>query len=335
MASLLLDGRGWFWYLERRMPIHSPAVGILVLLMGYAAWRACQSAYVLVREGLLQWQGERALAQLASEVEQGRRTSFELFMQHGMHHLQMHDSARARAFFEAATAAHPMSAHGWYGQGLARRASHFFGSRLQEETLQHALDIDPHHEGARLLLTDFYRELGHYAQAIAELDKLPAETQPEGLREVLQRSDAGTLDEPMMWVRLTSRQVSLLLGMQVCLALLVVLDPSQTTLAGLLFALLLPFHVMRFWRLRTDADGFVVQTIRKRWPCRWSELLDVVEDPRGGVHLLTKTRDFFISAHWAHYPALLTRLKNHLYERGWVPTLRQGETRLGMRPVLS
>jgi len=308
-----------------------PAVTLLVAVMLYAGVRVFQSAYILVRDGLLQWQGRRTLGELQTEVDEGRRTSFELFLQHGMHHLQLRDPLRARAFFEAAALAHPLSPHGHYGQGLAQRESLYFAGRLQEEALEKALERDPQHDDARRLLIEFYLQAGLYEKARGVLGAeggagdWPSRAEPSGLGDV-----------PGVWSRMSARERGLLVVLDLVLILAAV---SAIFVPDVLFAevcllILIPYHLLLFWRVRADGDGMRFQSARSQFALPWTDLLDLVEAPNGGFFLHTADRSLYISRHWADYPDLLTRVKHHLYERGWVPALKEYGPERRIRPLL-
>lgn len=314
-----------------------PALTLLVAVMLYAGLRVFQSAYVLFRSGLLHWQARKILGELQDEVDQGRRTPFELFLQHGLHHLQLREPHRARAFFEAASVAHPLSPHGYYGQGLAHRESLYFPGRLQEEALLKALERDSDHDDARRLLVEFYVQAGLYDEARAQMDRLPLDQVSTGLLDVLDRVEPPGLEvQPTTWSRVSNHEKLLLVAFDALLAgaALGAIAVPNLLLVEICFLLLVPFHALLFWRLKADAEGFSFQSLRQTLSYRWADLLDLVEAPGGGFFLHTSKRSLYVSRHWSHYADILTQVKHHLYQRGWVPSLQQYGGSRWARPVV-
>lgn len=315
-----------------------PGLTLLVALMVHATLRAFHDAYAFVRHGVLAWQGRKVLGELQAEVDQGRRTSFELFFQHGIHHLQLQDAHRARSFFEAATVAHPLSAQGYYGQGLAWRESLYFPGHLQEQVLLQALERDGRHDEARLLLIEFYVQAGLYERARSAYRELPDELRALLLDEVLSKDDSASLEAgEVAWPRLGHRERRFLVILDtLCVGLFAVSFWVRPlfTLALYLVALLLPQHLLYWWELRTSTRGFSVGNLLGRRRFEWADLRDLVELPGGGFFLQLRDRSLFISRNWDRYGALLTSLKHHLYEVGWSPRLEQYRRGRWARPII-
>jgi hypothetical protein len=254
-----------------------------------------------------------------------------------MHHLQLHDPHRARTFFEAATVAHPLSPQGYYGQALAHRESRYFSARLQEQNLLNALERDQHHEEARILLLEFYAQVGLFDQARARYEELPADWRSPLIEEALV-PEASARAQGSRWYRLTRRQKTFL----ACLDLVFVgLCVASTLVVHLLpiclylLALLIPQHILWFWGLETDSDGFKLRScFRSRKFC-WGDLLDLVELPDGGFFLQLRDRAFFVSRHWHRYGDLLLNVKHHLYECGWMPAFNKYARSRWARPLVA
>lgn len=316
-----------------------PMVTVLVAVMVYATLRLFQTAYVIVRDGIVGWQGRRVLGELKQEVDSGRRTPFELFIQTGLHNLQLRDPLRARSFFEAASDAHPMSPHGFYGQGLAWRESLYFSGPLQEQALRRALERDPDHVDARLLLIEFYVEVGQLERAREAYDLLPERRRSESLGHLLERPDEKMPDEsPTSFVRATAAEKIYLTTLDCLLVALCVTAYFVHEIAAVaiyLAILLLPYHALLFWRLDTDMEGLELKTVRRHLRLRWIDVTDLVEAAEGGVFLQTRERAIFISRHWGDYGQLLRTIKHHLYIRGWIPLVREYSRLHWIRPLIS
>ena len=306
-----------------------PLMTVLLALALHAALRAYRSAFLYIRAAVVGWRGRKVLGQLQAEVDDGRRTSFELFMQHGAHHLHLRDPQRARAFFEAAIVAHPLSPHGYFGQSLAHRESHYFSGPLLEQALQQTLERDPDHRDARVLLMEFYLQCGIYEKARALCAELPgSRLAHEALGELVERQEPEALsDQPATWERLNLNQKRFLLvldGVFVAICGVAIMSPPLFPMALYMLALLLPQHLLWFWRLDVGRDGFQMRSLgRTSATFAWGELLDLVELPEGGFFLHTPRATFFVSRQWNRYGELLLKIKHHLYTRGWVPALKQ------------
>jgi len=303
--------------------INLPLLTMVTAAAIYAGYRAFQGAWTMLRDSLLHLSARRALGALQDEVDQGRRTSFELFLQHGLHHLKLRDPHRARAFFEAASAAHPLSPHGHYGLGLAHRESMYFPGRLQEEALQKAIERDATHEGARRLLLEFYLDVGLYERARETLRNLP---DCEDLRPMVERAEPLSLhDAPLTWTRMSAAERLMLLGLDLVLAIVGVTAIFQPDLRPAACALLLvvPLHALLFRRLEADGEGFAFRSLSRTLRYRWNDLLDLVEVPDRGFLLHVKDRSLFVSRGWTRYADVIRCIKHHLYGCGWVPGLKQ------------
>lgn len=315
-----------------------PALTLVVALMVHATLRACHDAYAFVRNGVVAWQGKKVLGELQAEVDLGRRTSFELFLHHGLHHLQLRDPHRAKSFFEAATLAHPLSAQGYYGQGLAWRESLYFPGHLQEQLLLQAIERDGSHDEARLLLIEFYVQAGLYERARAAYRDLPDDLRAPLLEEVLAKEDCAPMAAAdTAWERLARKEKHFLLlldGVFLGLCASSIWIHQMFTLSMYLLALLLPQHLLMWWELRTDAEGFTFRNLLGNRRCRWSDLRDLVELPEGGFFMQLPDRALFISRHWSRYAVLLTSVKHHLYGLGWVPRLEQYGRGRWARPLI-
>lgn len=317
-------------------PIVQTLVIALVALMIYSVYRLGLACYALVRDGMAAWQGRRVLEELQAEVDSGRRTPFELFIQHGLHHLQLHDALRARAFFEAAANAHPMSPQGFYGQGLAWHQSLYFAGPLQEQALRTALERDPHHADARLLLIDFYAQSGLAERAREQYQQLPSSRQSDDLARVLETPMVA--DEPKTFVRAGTREKCYIVFLDTLLTLLLcsALDtPSLLAVAGWLGLFLVPYHALLAWRLTVDMDGLELRTLLGTKRMAWKEVTDLVGLEKGGFFLLSRDRTVFVSNQWDQFGALQRTVKHHLYARGWIPLLREYGSVRRRRPLLS
>ena len=315
-----------------------PLLTLLIVLMIFSAWRAARNLWSLSRRVLVRWQARRSLGMLEAEVEDGRRTSFELFLQRGVFHLRVREPFRASASFEQATRAHPLSPQGYYGQGLAWRQSRYFAASLQEQTLRAALDRDPGHIDARLLLIDFYLQVGEYPAAQEEYAQLPDASRSEAFARLLEAPALPPFGpDPQVFLRASSRERVALKVLDVAVAALLgasVLLHALLLPGVYLLAFALPLHALRFWSLHADADGLEVRTLRRSRQCRWMDVTDLVEAPQGGFFLQTQNESLFISSRWNRYSELLRLIKHHLYCRGWVPLMREYGRRRLARPLI-
>lgn len=314
-----------------------PTVTVLAAVMMYAALRAFQSAYMLVRDGILQWHGRRILGELKQEVDSGRRTAFELFIQHGIHYLQLRDPMRARSFFEAASQAHPMSPQGYYGQGLAWRESMYFAGEIQEQALLEALERDPNHADARMLLLEFYAHAGAVDKAREQYDLIANDVRCAALARTLEEMEESAGFIPARFDRATLKDKCLLTLFDAALLGLLGMGlavPHLAIAAMILGVFVIPGHCILCWRMLADEDGLEVATIRRRRRVRWTDVTDLVEAPEGGFFLQTRCGALFFSRHWMDYAVLLRTIKSHLYRRGWVPLLRNYGRRRWVRPLI-
>jgi tetratricopeptide (TPR) repeat protein len=103
-------------------------------------------------------------------VQCGLDTDDLLFYNLGMAYGEMSLLEEALAAFERAVALNPQNAENFFGLGLIAQADGQTERALS--ALVKAVDIDPHHWEARIILTRIYLDKGQLAAARIHLDKL-------------------------------------------------------------------------------------------------------------------------------------------------------------------